>query len=428
MRLQLFWLAAAVFVVSAGYGALMPVLPKWLALAMPAANPADIARHVGMLSGIYALGVLIGAPLWGSISDRVGHGRILKIGLVGYVLSLLILLKPDLSSTWGIYAARGATGVFVAAVLPVVPALVAAHTSERLRARRFAWLGGMSLVGFLFGPGLIALAELILRLAGEVAPDTEALTQIIIVLTASLGAISMLGLAAMLPVRGSIERVVPNATERLRAINVLPLWGLSGAVTFVLSAFELGIVLQGQKHSTLSSQDIAWMFAECSIAMILVNGLLFFTSLLEKVAPQPLIGVGLILAISGLAVLGQHQSELAMFAGIGMMAAGIGLVIPVVSFLAAGATPQALGSIMGGLTAAAGLGQTLGSSVGGWLFGEVGQHSFSWLIILLAMLLVLLTVRPGWWGSSVNSQGAPLIFQLVTKTPIKMLLSPQAFA
>ena len=146
------------------------------------------------------------------------------------------------------------------------------------------------------------------------------------------------------------------------------------------------------------------MFAECSIAMLLVNGFLFFTSLLEKVAPQLLIGVGLILAISGLTVLGQHQSQLAMFAGIGMMAAGIGLVIPVVSFLAAGATPQTLGTTMGGLTAAAGLGQTLGSSVGGWLFGEVGQHSFSWLIIPLAMLLALLVVRPGWWRAAIINQ------------------------
>ena len=60
---QLAWLAAAVFVVSAGYGALMPLLPGWLASMMPAANASEIARHVGFLSGVYAAGVRVGAPL-----------------------------------------------------------------------------------------------------------------------------------------------------------------------------------------------------------------------------------------------------------------------------------------------------------------------------------------------------------------------------
>ena len=60
---QLAWLAAAVFVVSAGYGALMPLLPGWLKSMMPVASAADLARHVGYLSGAYAAGVLVGAPL-----------------------------------------------------------------------------------------------------------------------------------------------------------------------------------------------------------------------------------------------------------------------------------------------------------------------------------------------------------------------------
>ncbi len=44
---QLGWLAAAVFVVSAGYGALMPLIPDWLRPLMGDADPAELARHVG---------------------------------------------------------------------------------------------------------------------------------------------------------------------------------------------------------------------------------------------------------------------------------------------------------------------------------------------------------------------------------------------
>lgn len=163
---QLVWLAGSVFIVSAGYGALLPVLPGWLASMMPAAGAAEVGRHVGFLSGVYAAGVLLGAPLWGIVSDRVGRGRILIIGLVGYVASsLLLLLMPSVPSMagglgiGGLCVLRGTTGFLAAAVVPVVAALVAEHTPRAQRARRFAWLGAMSLIGFLFGPALSAVAQ-----------------------------------------------------------------------------------------------------------------------------------------------------------------------------------------------------------------------------------------------------------------------------
>ena len=89
---QAAWLAGSVFIVAAGYGSLLPVFPAWLASMMPGASTLEVGRHVGFLSGIYAAGVLLGAPLWGVMSDRFGRGRILIIGLVGYVVSLLLLL------------------------------------------------------------------------------------------------------------------------------------------------------------------------------------------------------------------------------------------------------------------------------------------------------------------------------------------------
>ena len=157
--IQLALLAAAVFVVSAGYGGLLPVLPAWLAQQMPQADAVEVARHVGFLSGAYAAGVLVGAPLWGTVSDRVGRPRILVTGMVGYVVSLLLLLVPTLGSLSAIYVLRVAAGLCVAAVVPVVSALVAEHTPQALRARRFAWLSAASLIGFLFGPALNALAD-----------------------------------------------------------------------------------------------------------------------------------------------------------------------------------------------------------------------------------------------------------------------------
>ena len=396
---QLAWLAAAVFIVSAGYGALLPVLPGWLASMMPGVDAAEVGRHVGFLSGVYAAGVLLGAPLWGVASDRLGRGRILIVGLIGYVASVLLLLVPALAGLWAIYALRAATGFFVAAVVPVVSALVAQHTPEPQRARRFAWLGAMSLLGFLLGPALSAVATW----AGPWVADAEVSAafsaRVVLVLSAILGAVTMLGLAGSLPASpaaGAAVQVRPRSSARGHLAALL--W-LSGVVMFVLAGFELGIVLQGQQQSGQSSRQAAIMLAECSLVMLGVNALLFITSLLEKISARILIGAGLLLAIAGLAVLAADRSDAWMYLGVSLTAAGTGLVLPVIAYVAAGASPHKLGVVMGGLAAAAGLGQTLGSAAGGWLFGALAQRSYGWLTLPLVVMLVLMLARPGWWSA-----------------------------
>ena len=398
---QLAWLAAAVFIVSAGYGALLPVLPAWLASMMPGVNAAEVGRHVGFLSGMYAAGVLLGAPLWGAVSDRVGRGRVLIFGLVGYVASLLLLLVPAVAGLWGIYVLRATTGFFVAAVVPVVSALVAEHTPEPQRARRFAWLGAMSLLGFLFGPALSVVANWVGPWVADGAVSSALAAWVVLVLSAFLGGVMMLGLAATLPASLAADAAVQNKpVGSTRGHSAALLW-LSGAVMFVLAGFELGIVLQGQQgqaHAGQSSRQAAIMLAECSLVMLAVNALLFVTSLLEKISARILIGAGLLLAVLGLAVLAADRSDAWMYLGVSLTAAGTGLVLPVIAYLAAGASPDKLGLVMGSLAAAAGFGQTIGSAAGGWLFGELAHRSFGWLTLPLAVMLALVLARPRWWS------------------------------
>ena len=327
--LQLVFLAGAVSAVSAGYGALMPLLPAWLTRLMPDLTATELVRQVGFLSGAYTAGVLVGAPLWGLISDRIGRPRILIFGLVGYVVSLLLLLRlPSSGAFWAIYALRAAAGVFVAAVIPVVPALVAAHTPKALRARRFAWLGAASLIGFLFGPVLNDLANVIARIFANGASLAPLSEHLVIVLSAILGA--------------------------------------------------------------------SMMFAECALVMLGVNALLFFTSVLNKVAARLVIAVGSLIGIAGLSILALHHSTLWMYIGVSLTSGGTGLVLPVISFLAAGTSRHALGATMGTLAAASGLGQTLGSVTGGWLFGWVAQGAFGWLAMPLVAVLILLLAPASW--------------------------------
>lgn len=87
-----------------------------------------------------------------------------------------------------------------------------------------------------------------------------------------------------------------------------------------------------------------------------------------------------------------------LYLGISLTAAGTGLVLPVIAYLAASVSRQKLGSTMGAVAASAGLGQTLGASLTGWLFAATAQLTFGLLMLPLVVMLVVLAVRPGWWS------------------------------
>lgn len=108
-------------------------------------------------------------------------------------------------------------------------------------------------------------------------------------------------------------------------------------VVIILSALLGAVMMLGLAVTLPASRPPApLMFAECSLVTLGVNALLFFTPLLEKTSARSLLGAGLILALVGLAVLAQHRSSDAwMYLGVSLTAAGTGLVLPVISYLAA---------------------------------------------------------------------------------------------
>ncbi|MEW3863831.1 MFS transporter, partial [Pseudomonas aeruginosa] len=90
-----------------------------------------------------------------------------------------------------------------------------------------------------------------------------------------------------------------------------------------------------------------------------------FTGLLERADPRRVLACGMVLGIAGLLMLARHGSEMWLYVGVSFTAAGTGLVLPTLAYLAAGTSARRLGIAMGGLAAAAGLGQTLGSAATG---------------------------------------------------------------
>lgn len=367
-----FLLLALVFTVSMGYGIVLPALPGFLAGLPASAGRISVPWHTGLLTGAYMLALFLFAPLWGYVSDRVGRRKVILLGLAGFVGAMLwFALVRGLVSA---YAARALAGVFAAAVLPVVLAWVSDAGASRTRAQAFAWLSAASALGFLFGPALGGWLASIETFGGRAAMALPFYT------SAALG--GGMWLAAYL---GLPESPLRHALEDMSQPNVPSLFGLlvlSMLVMFGIGSFEVGLALQGQQVLNLGPREIGWMFAECSLVMILVQ--VFVLAPLLKRFGRGLLAPAFLTMAVGIALLPLAATYPMLIVGVGLVAGASGVLIPSLAYLVSLAAGTRQGMALGKQTAAASLGQAAGSAVAGWLFAVLIGRSFWVTAALLA--------------------------------------------
>ncbi|MBI5751867.1 MAG: MFS transporter [Hydrogenophilales bacterium] len=346
----------AVFVVSLGYGVVLPVLPFVLADALGEAERTSIPWHTGMLTGVYMLVLFLFAPLWGYISDRIGRRTVILIGLAGFSVAMLwFALARGLVF---IYGARAFAGIFAAAVLPVVLAWVSDAAMSRTRAQAFAWLSAASALGFMFGPALSGW----LVSVKIVAQDTS--LALPFYATAALGGGVWLAAYRFLPENASL--CVRDSDPARSVPSLMGLLALSLLVMFGLGSFEVGLTLLGQQVLNLEPREIGWAFVECSLVMIMVQ-VFVLAPLIQRVGSSLMAPAFLAMA-SGIALLPYAASFPALLIGVGLIAAASGMLIPALTYLISLAAGSAPGAAIGKQTAAGSLGYAVGSSAAGWLF------------------------------------------------------------
>lgn len=367
-----FLLLALVFTVSMGYGIVLPVLPGFLAGLPASAGRISVPWHTGMLTGAYMLALFLFAPLWGYVSDRAGRRKVILLGLTGFVGAMWwFALARELVSA---YAARALAGVFAAAVLPVVLAWVSDVGAPRTQAQAFAWLSAASALGFLFGPALGGWLASIESVGGDIALVLPFYA------TAALG--GGMWLAAYLGLPESPLRRAVEDTSQPNATSLFGLLALSLLVMFGIGSFEVGLALQGQQVLNLRPREIGWMFAECSLVMILVQ--IFVLAPLLKRVGSGLLAPAFLAMAAGVALLPFATTYVLLIIGVGLVAGASGLLIPALAYLTSLAAGTRQGAALGKQTAAASLGQAIGSVAAGWLFAALIGYSFWVMAALIA--------------------------------------------
>ena len=401
---HIFILLACLFVVMIGLGITQPVLPFYverLALGEGAPRQA-IAIHVGLITGVFALGQLLFAPVWGRWSDRTGRRPLLLIGIAGYAVAQVLFGLA--TSLWMLYTARILGGILSSAALPVAAAYVADMTTDQGRGRGMASLGTATSLGFVVGPalgGMLARNDLhfstsfwCFMLDSFSIPFFAAAILALIALLAAI-----LWLPESLAVQAQHAEV--RATDwRKLARSLGPLLGMALAAQFALAIFESTFPLYAQAKFGYGPKEVGAVFVVCGLVMTVfqIGAVGFLAGRIREIC-QIAAGFGLI-GIS-LALLVVAQTKFSVLAVVGLIALGTAVISPnLAALISKSGGSRRVGAALGSQSAANSLGQTGGPIFGGALFAWQMNAPY----LLTAALLVTVALAIAWKASRGTSQ------------------------
>jgi DHA1 family multidrug resistance protein-like MFS transporter len=395
---HLFVLLACLFVVMIGLGITQPVLPFYverLALAKGVSRQS-VVMHVGLLTGVYALGQLLFAPVWGRLSDRTGRRPLIIIGIAGYAVAQVLFGLA--TSLWLLYAARILGGILSSATLPVSAAYVADMTTDKERGRGMAWLGTAVSLGSVVGPALGGiLSRRNLHFTARYGHFMMDSFSVPFFAAAFLGMLTLFAALRWLPesLPAQAPRAAGEETERdwrRLARSLGPLLGLALVGQFGLAIFEATFALYAQAKFNYGPVEVGAVFVVCGLVMTVfqVGAVGFLAGRIREIYQ---IGAGFGLMGMSLALLVMARTKFSVFALVGLLGLGTAFVSPsLAALISKRGGSRRVGVALGVQNAANSLGQASGPLLGGALF--VWQMNAPYL--LTGALLVTVALVIGW--------------------------------
>ncbi|MEM6456227.1 MAG: MFS transporter [Acidobacteriota bacterium] len=373
----------------------------------------------GLLGATFSAAQMIGAPVLGRWSDRVGRKTILAVSqggtVVAWLLFLLALYLPK--TTLGAFAGTTLTVpllvIFLARLLDgltggnisVANAYVADLTRDAKaeRQRAFGRMGMAASVGFTAGPALAGL------LASESDPYTRPVMASITI--ATIGVVLCLRLKEPKgrcpdgpPPQGNISRALSQqqvpcdqapAPRARSAIVRMPQARVALAMTFVMflgfNIFYAAFPVHATTRIGWGPGDLGTFFAAMSAAMFLVQGPLLGAAS-SRLRPTIVFGVGLAcLSLAFLMYAGGVTAS--AYLGGALFALGNGLAWPTFQARASSLVSESdQGAFQGALASAGSLASITGLILGGVLYPILGGRVF-WASGALFVLVFLASAR-----------------------------------
>jgi MFS family permease len=414
MDRSLWAVMAGTFTLRFSTGLTGAMLGVYLAKLPEHGGPEVAATTLGLLSASFFLSELVLSPAFGILSDRIGHHRVMLFGPVfGAIAVILTGLTTNLVVLGGTRLLEGAsTAASVPSILGYIA--IATATSEVLRGKAAARFEGATLAGIGVG---IAAAPLLFAALGPTAFFLNALIYGVSFLIYRFGVAdrdpeerAMAATARKTSERSGWQRYRSIITNEY-VLLLAPTWiavNASIGIWFSQSLFQFSkadprfpdqFMLQGFSPIQIS-------IAAVLIGLIFGAGLLWWGNRFKTLRRTTIIFYGILgggVMAFGVLAINHAAPDVLIVAAIGALAGAVGL------FVLAGATPAALGlladiserfptdrgAIMGLYSVFLGIGQIVGSLIGGAAANWLGIDGllFATVVLLLVALVPLAFLR-----------------------------------
>ena len=362
----------------------------------------SIVLFGGILGSLYSLLQFIAAPLWGSLSDRIGRKPVLIISITGLFLSYVIWF---FSANFTLILVARVIGGLMAGNISTASAAVADVTSQQNRSKGMAYIGIAFAVGFVFGPAIggllskIDLTQMWFQGVWGVNPFSAPAAFAAILCLINLVMV-IRSFKETLNKKDSTSRA-KHSRNPIKLLAGLPYPGVNktNRIYFLfLTAFsgmEFTLTFLASERLGFSSLDNGIMFIFIGFVMAMVQGG-FVRRRASQIGEEKLVFGAMIFSIPGLLILSQTTSTWSFYLGLFFLAVSSAIIIPCLTALASIYAPSDdQGRVLGVFRSLGSLSRVIGPFLAGiiyWRFGS--EHPYLWGSAFIVIPLVLAKTFP----------------------------------
>jgi len=399
------------------------MLAVYLATLPEHGGPEVDGFVVGIFAASFYLAELVLSPVFGAMSDRLGHHRVMLYGPVfGAIAVILTAFSTNLLVLGG---TRWLEGMSTAASVPSILGYIAMVTAndQALRGRAAARFEGATLLGLAAG---IVVAPVLFAAIGPAAFLLNALVYGVSFLIYWLGVSDPAGEAETLTASHQGVRRYWTLLTSSHVWLLAPTWiAVNASIGLWLnqSIFQLTAANPDHPDQLLHGGFEPWQISlgAAAVGLIFGAGLLYWGGRFKRYRRTTIILYGILggAAMVGAGMVINHSAGLAP-----ILAIGASLVAALGLFVLAGATPAALGlladvserfptdrgAIMGLYSVFLALGQIIGAVIGGAAAdaGGIDAMFVATLVLLGIALIPLAQLRRD--EPSVSGAGSAALF------------------
>ena len=361
---------------------------------------SGIVLFGGALGALYSFLQFIAAPLWGTISDRIGRKPVLLVSVFGLAVSYLLWFFSGSFTT--LIIARFIGGI-MGGNISTATAVVADVTTSKNRSKGMALIGIAFAFGFILGPAmggifsLIRLDELYPSLVqyGVNPFSTPALVAFLLSLFNVIWIAKKFKETLPEEKRGKGE--MNRSVNPIKLFKPLPYPGVNlvnvGHFLFLLafSGMEFTLTFLAMERLGYESIDNAYMFIFIGFIIAMVQGG-YVRRKAAQVGEKKMAIQGILFSIPGLILIAYASNSFLLYCGLFFLATGSSMTVPTLtSLVSLLSPPEVQGKSIGIFRSLGALARVFGplaAAIIYWRIGDSAPYLIGSLFLLIPVLMI----------------------------------------